>query len=276
MIDRVFIALTEELCSTATADVKKDWSTDYDRLLGPLIEANVPCYLLYRLDTKTSLGFAWLLISWVPETASIRQKMVYASTKASLKTEFGSAYITEEMHATTIDETTWDGYCNHRKCHTAPAPLTNREEELAELRKTEVHTDINTDTRQQTLSGVSCPLSTTTEKDIGDLLKCVHNYLRFRIDLEAEEIHTSEAKQLKSVLELSKQIPNDQARYHLFRYRHQYEHELLESYIFVYSMPGYTCSVRERMMYSSCKAQFIEKLERMGVDIVKKVFINNG
>lgn len=263
----------EELCPSSTADVKKDWSSDYDKLLGPLIEANVPCYLLYRLDTKTSLGFAWLLVSWVPETASIRQKMVYASTKASLKTEFGTAYITEELHATIKEEMTWDGYCRHRKCHTAPAPLTSREEELAELRKTEVNTEISTDTRQQTLSGVSCPLSTATEETIRDLLKGNYNYLQFRIDLEAEQIHISLASKLKSVQELAKQVPNDQARYHLYQFQHQYEGDYLEPFVFIYSMPGYTCSVRERMMYSSCKGQFLEKLQSsFGITIAKKVF----
>lgn len=42
----------------------------------------------------------WLLLTWVPETAAIRQKMLYASTKATLKTEFGSAYIKDEINAT--------------------------------------------------------------------------------------------------------------------------------------------------------------------------------
>lgn len=53
------------------------------------------------LDSKTPLGFAWLLLTWTPETATIRQKMLYASTKATLKTEFGSAHIKEEINATT-------------------------------------------------------------------------------------------------------------------------------------------------------------------------------
>lgn len=61
--------------------------------------------LIYRLDAKTPLGFAWLLISWIPDSATIRQKMLYASTKATLKTEFGSAHITEEIHATDIVRT---------------------------------------------------------------------------------------------------------------------------------------------------------------------------
>lgn len=45
-------------------------------------------------------GFNWILISWSPDDSPIRQKMLYASTKATLKQEFGSGQIEEEIHAT--------------------------------------------------------------------------------------------------------------------------------------------------------------------------------
>lgn len=45
----------------------------------------------------------------------------------------------------------------------------------------------------------------------------------------------------------------------------------MESLIFIYSMPGYSCSVKERMMYSSCKAPFLDTIQQLGLDITKKV-----
>lgn len=265
----------EELNCTATVDVKKDWERDYDKLIGPLIEENVPCYILYRLDSKTSLGYAWLLLSWVPDTATIRQKMVYASTKATLKNEFGSAHITEEIHATSIEETTFEGYVRHKQDFAAPAPLTTREEELVELRKTEINTDINTDTRHQTLGGVACPLTDATMIAIKDLLHGSYDYLQFRIDLEEERIHVSKAA-VVSLIDLPRQIPTENARYHLYLFKHTHEGDYQEAFIFIYSMPGYTCSVRERMMYSSCKAPFLDNLNTLGVTVVKKLEIDNG
>lgn len=82
--------------------MKHSWEKDYDKLLVPLVEENVPCYILYRLDTKNAQGYEWLFISWVPDTASVRQKMLYASTKATLKLEFGSSQIKEELHGTVV------------------------------------------------------------------------------------------------------------------------------------------------------------------------------
>uniref|UniRef100_A0A1A9W7D2 Twinfilin n=1 Tax=Glossina brevipalpis TaxID=37001 RepID=A0A1A9W7D2_9MUSC len=265
----------EELCCSATAEVKKDAERDFDKLVAPLIEDNVPCYILYRLDNKISVGYAWLMLSWVPDTSSIRQKMVYASTKATLKTEFSTAYIVEEIHATSRDETTWEGYQRHKKAFAAPAPLTTREEELVELRKTELNTDINTDTKHQTLGGIVCPITEAAEKAIRDLLNGTYDYLQFFIDLEAEEIQVSQTG-IISITDLPKQIPEEHARYHLYLFKHTYEGDYLESFVFIYSMPGYTCSVRERMMYSSCKAPFLEKLRALGVEIVKKLEIDSG
>lgn len=36
-------------------------------------------------------------------------------------------------------------------------------------------------------------------------------------------------------------------------------------------MPGYSCSIKERMLYSSCKAPLLEFIQSLGVIITKKV-----
>ncbi len=41
---------------------------------------------------------------------------------------------------------------------------------------------------------------------------------------------------------------------------------------FIYTMPGYNCSIKERMLYSSCKKAVVEMLEHLGIEITKKVF----
>lgn len=42
--------------------------------------------------------------------------------------------------------------------------------------------------------------------------------------------------------------------------------------VFIYSMPGYSCNVKERMLYSSCKSRLLEEVERnYRLEITKKV-----
>lgn len=36
-------------------------------------------------------------------------------------------------------------------------------------------------------------------------------------------------------------------------------------------MPGYSCSIKERMLYSSCKAPLLDLIQSLGVIITKKV-----
>ena len=87
------------------------WQDDYDKMILPLIVKDQPAYIIYRFDTKSSdSGYDWLLISWSPDSAPVRQKMLYASTKATLKQEFGTALIKEELHGTSIEDISLDGY----------------------------------------------------------------------------------------------------------------------------------------------------------------------
>lgn len=39
-------------------------------------------------------------------------------------------------------------------------------------------------------------------------------------------------------------------------------------------MPGYNCSIKERMLYSSCKAPLTDMMEQLGLQLVKKVSVN--
>lgn len=69
------------------------------------MDENYPCYIIFKFDSKNASGYEWLFISWSPDTASVRHKMLYASTKATLKMEFGTSQIKEELHGTIIVRT---------------------------------------------------------------------------------------------------------------------------------------------------------------------------
>ncbi len=66
----------------------------------PVIEEDHPCFLLYRLDTKNTFGYDFILITYTPDFAHVREKMTYASTRSTLKTAFGLQYITAEVFGT--------------------------------------------------------------------------------------------------------------------------------------------------------------------------------
>ncbi|KAJ8920089.1 hypothetical protein NQ315_011744 [Exocentrus adspersus] len=260
---------------TDQKEVKGNWEKDFDKYVPASVEEDQPCYILFRLDTKNSSGYEWLFISWSPDTSPVRQKMLYASTKATLKQEFGSSQIKEELHGTVLSDVTLNGYQKHKKSAAAPAPLSMREEELEEIKRTEVNTNISIDTKQQTLSGVAFPITEAAKQAVIDMGRGTYDYLQFGIDIEEETIHLVCADNTP-LEKLPSRVPNDSGRYHLYKFKHTHEGDYMESIVFIYSMPGYSCPIKERMLYSSCKNPLTDVIANLGIEIAKKLEIDSG
>ncbi len=64
--------------------------------------------------------------------------MLYASTVATLKREFGLTYITQELRAASINEMNIHSYHQHVLTQEASPPRTMREEEMMEIHQREV------------------------------------------------------------------------------------------------------------------------------------------
>ena len=122
-----------------------------------------------------------MLITWIPEIATVRDKMIYASTKATLKSQFGSGQIKEELLGTDPGDISMKGYKRQKQNQAAPAPLTQAEEELAFVKKTETNANISIDSKQQTLGGVSFPLSEAAARAIIEMKQKLHNYVQLSI-----------------------------------------------------------------------------------------------
>jgi len=63
-----------------------------------------PAYFLVRLDSSKSAS-DWLFLCYVPDGAPIRQKMIYAATRASLTKDLGDSYIKDSIYGTIMVRT---------------------------------------------------------------------------------------------------------------------------------------------------------------------------
>ncbi|CAL8375836.1 unnamed protein product [Arctogadus glacialis] len=266
----------EQLALGCTRQASKQWDQEYDSLVLPLLEEGMPCYILYRLDSSNNQGYEWILLAWSPERSPIRPKMLYAATRATLKKEFGGGIIKDEVFGTTMDEVNLSGYKKFLTSQAAPLPLTAAEEELRQIKLSEVQTDISVDTKQQTLPGVAFPMHGDAMDALLRFRSKELNYVQLHIDFEKELIKLSSTEPT-DVKELPRRISKDCARYHFFLYKHSHEGDYLESTVFIYSMPLNTCAIRERMLYSSCKNPLVDMVEnQMQIEIEKKLEIDNG
>ncbi|XP_070686218.1 twinfilin-1a [Pempheris klunzingeri] len=266
----------EQLTLGSSRKASKKWDQEYDSLVLPLIEEDVPCYILYRLDSTNNQGYEWILLAWSPDKSTVRHKMLYAATRATLKKEFGGGHIKDEIFATAKDDLNLSGYRKHLTSQAAPLPLTAAEEELRQIKLNEVQTDISVDTKHQTLQGVFFPIHKDAVAALERYREKKVNYVQLQVDPDQEVIRlcNTEPTELK---DLPMRIPKDSARYHFFLYKHSHEGDYLESTVFIYSMPGYKCSIRERMLYSSCKNPLVDMVENnLQIEIEKKLEIDNG
>ncbi|XP_030587054.1 twinfilin-1a [Archocentrus centrarchus] len=266
----------EQLTLGATRKASKKWDQEYDSLVLPLLDDDVPCYVLYRLDSSNNQGYEWVFLAWSPDHSAVRHKMLYAATRATLKKEFGGGHIKDELFGTAKDELSLNGYRKHLTSQAAPLPLTAAEEELRQIKLNEVQTDISVDTKQQTLQGVAFPIHKDAVAALERFRDQKINYVQLQLDAERELIRLCSTEPTE-VKDLPMRIPKDTPRYHFFLYKHSHEGDYLESTVFIYSMPGYKCSIKERMLYSSCKNPLVDMVENnLQIEIEKKLEIENG
>ena len=270
---KVVINDKEELALDASKEVGNhtDFKTDFNDILK-IIEPKSPCYVFYRLDEMTTTGYSWLFVTWSPDFAPIKLKMLYAATKSTLKLEFGAGQIKDELFGTVKDDVSYDGYMKFLKSQAAPAPLTNREDELEMLRLNENLTRISVESKHKTLQGVMFPIEQAGLDEIENFKRERINYLQFAIDLKGEIIVLDKAKEKVEVGHLSREIPVDKGRFHLYRFNHNFDNEPFNSIVFIYSMPGFSCTVKERMLYSSCKSELLSYLKGQSKIEIAKTF----
>ncbi|KAK2151540.1 hypothetical protein LSH36_360g02036 [Paralvinella palmiformis] len=233
----------EQLMLDDCKNAEGSWQDDWDKTVLPLLEEAQPCYILYRLDSRESTGYQWVYMSYSPD---------YSPHELSLR-----------------------GYQKHVSSQKAPAPLTNAEEELEEIKKNETQVDISVDSKHQTMQGVAFPISQEAMDKLNQLKHGSPNYVQLKIDLDQERILLASFDNT-DIHHLSSRIPKDHARYHFFIYKHSHEGDFLESIVFIYSMPGYSCPIKERMLYSSCKSPLLSMVEdHIGLQVVRRIEVDN-
>ncbi|XP_070559654.1 twinfilin-1-like isoform X2 [Ptychodera flava] len=266
----------EQLVLASNAEKSGTWEEDFDNVVVPLVEEKKACYILYRLDTTNNQGFEWLLIFYIPDKAPVREKMLYAGSKATLKMEFGGGHIKEEFFGSVPEDVSYAGYMKHLESKNAPPPLTYAEEELQLIRAQEADSAKGIDAKQQTLQGISFPITSEAMDALVSISKKEINYVQLSIDIQNEKIVLEESGNI-SIDELPGKVPEQQPRYHVFLFKHTHEGDYLESHVFIYTMPGYKCSVKERMLYSSCKAPLVEDMTTvLNMDIAKKMEVDDA
>ncbi|XP_003745522.1 twinfilin-2-A [Galendromus occidentalis] len=260
---------SEQLSLADSLNIQGDWKSDFSKYVPQLTEEKQPCFLIFRLDSRGE----WLLISYSPDNSPVRLKMLYASTKATMK----KAFVTDsEYVATSKEDATLAGYEAHLKAENAPPPMTHAERELAEVRLHESFASVGIDTKQQTLKGLELPISDDAIDGFFCLKEGKINYLQIGIDIQSEQIIVHDRAFLDSADELSGRVPQGEPRYHLFNFKHIHDNQRVISTIFIYTIPAVKCPIKVKMLYSSCKAPLINDIQnKIEIPLARKLELDD-
>lgn len=254
---------SESLVPDGASPVSGDWEADF-RLIQEHLEPKKPSYVLYRFDSRSASGgdFEWLFNCYVPDDAHVREKMLYASTRATLIKDLGDYRFKDSVYGSHLSEFTREGYDKHVKHQKSAAPLTEREKEIEQLKKTEHGSDIGTSTRQSHVSGVSFPFQDVATEALKKLSSGEVNTVILHIDMSAgESVALDAATNYNSTAELNAILPNDFPRYVFYKPADSVIPESARGKpIFLYSCPSQS-KVRERMLYSSCRSAVLREAE---------------
>ncbi len=140
--------------SPATSSFSNDLS-----LLALHLQPNVALYIILR-RYPSSESAPFVAVTYVPDSAPVRQKMLFASTRLTLVRELGIERFRETIFATTKEELTPQGFEKHDKHNKLEAPLTEEEQTLGDVKRKEAEEGRGMNERRSHVSsGVSMPIT---------------------------------------------------------------------------------------------------------------------
>lgn len=106
--------------------------------------------LLRRHDNSPD---GYIAVTYVPDKAPVRQKMLFAATRLTLVRELGTERFRETYFTTVKEELTAQGWRKHEKHTQMKAPLTEEEQTLQGIKEAEAEASRGTGHRASHLSG---------------------------------------------------------------------------------------------------------------------------
>ncbi|KAJ9064760.1 Twinfilin-1 [Entomophthora muscae] len=255
----------------ATYPAEGDWQNDF-HLLSEAGNKEA-AYLFYRIDQEeASEKSGWVLFTYIPDGAKVKDRMIYAATKATVIRQLGASNILQSIHSTSQEDLSLEGYQQYLAQSQAEAPLTEEESIRQQLKKTEEITAYGTTSRSSHVSNVNLTLDPETYSILDDYLAGNTNLVMLDIDSKTEKVHAidSGCSSQVAVDQLAYLFPTDTPRFTIYKYKA----DDMTTDVFIYSCPN-ASPIRDRMIYSSSRAILYNQLAAKGFDIQTRLEVDD-
>lgn len=245
-----------------TVSGTSDLDTDLDKIASELL-TDVDCrYIILRYDEKK---FAF--ISYVPDNATVRYKMLYASSKNTLLRSLGGELFDPILFVNSADELTADGWRKIVRSMNVEVPLTESELNLKDVKEKELYLNSSKSSNTAKLvSDSSSALLFEIDPELESLLSSDTTARSTLLSLEISQevlklINKSEGVAVSSLVELVRPITGPS--YHLYT-------SDTGAQFFILTCPSGS-KVRERMLYAANKQGLLNHLKGKGWDFAKVI-----
>lgn len=250
--------------------------SDFSANLSALAPHLKPDEALYALLRRSPAPPGLVAVSYVPDVAKVRQKMLFASTRLTLVRELGSEHFAETIFATQADELTPEGFRRHDKHTELAAPLTEEERTLGEVKRAEAESSRGTGVREIHLSKtMNMPVDAGAVAALSEMARGEGPgivTLKINPATEVVEMLPNSGSSPASVGELAGSIDDKEPRFTFWRFTHTHAGEEQSPVLFFYTCPAAAGkSIKFRMMYPLMKRAVITAAEsECGLKVEKK------
>ena len=227
--------------------------------------------LLRRADELSSGDKSLCAITYVPNAAPVRQKMLFASTRLTLLRELGGEHFPETVFCTEADELTEEGWARHLAHEKEKNPLTKEEQDLEDIKHAESLESRGTQGRSLTQGG---KLALRADSDIASALSTLgeggrENLVQLRMDGKTETLQLASVSSA-SPSSLATAIDASEPRFSFYRYD-----DAEDSIVFVSTCPS-KAKIKDRMLYAASRSNVLLLAQNEGgLKVAKRIEATN-
>ncbi len=268
----------ETMNCVATSSPSTDAETDFASMRERMVQnPNDACYYLVCTNPNSLSDKVWVLYSYIPGSAVVREKMLYAASKEHLKRTLGSSlFAPRGVEASGIDDVTYAGFLEAFTISEEDKPLTENEtiarEEAA--------------ASQAERSAVAKAMGVMPFSIAEDLREAVKQFssgeltwVEMRFNAETESVTKGQCKSLPADAALGELVDAEEPRFYALSRRSSAaaagggDKPVL---YFIFSCPD-AAPVRMKMSCSTCKSTILSILgaEPYGITFDKTVNIRS-
>ncbi|KAL0585056.1 hypothetical protein ABG067_005193 [Albugo candida] len=242
----------------------------------PNIVADEACFMLYcpnaspAASVAASKALQWILIAFVPDFASVRERMLYSSARESLKRQLGFSYFVAELHATETEEISSEAIDLAKERQLAiDAPLSEKERVLKE----DAMLARDTNVKSSAMSAIPFEMTENLREKLQLFQDEKFDWLTMKINVEGPAETVDVVRSLKDVdaHDIADILDIKTPSFVAYRLTTSDEKNIL---LFLYVCPE-DVPVRQKMIYSTGKSTLLATARTLGIQFAKMIEIND-